>query len=95
MPKPLHNVQYSKLTGLLRAAREEQGLTQWDLAEALGEDQSFVSKCERGIRRLDIVEVRNWVRAMGLSFHAFAKHLDSELEQTAALESHALKRSQS
>ena len=95
MSKPLHNAQYAKLIGLLKAAREEHGLTQWDLAEALGEDQSFVSKCERGIRRLDIVEVRSWVRAMGLSFHAFAKHLDSELEQTAALESHALKRRKS
>lgn len=32
----------------------------------LGVTQSFISKCERGERRLDIVEVRSWCRAMGV-----------------------------
>jgi transcriptional regulator with XRE-family HTH domain len=74
---------------LLRAVREESGFTQRDLAAALGEDQSYVSKCERGVRRLDVVELRNWVCAMGLSFRAFSERLDSCLEQAAALDTHA------
>lgn len=95
MPKPLHSAQYGKLMELLRAVREESGFTQRDLAAALGEDQSYVSKCERGIRRLDVVELRNWVCAMGLSFGTFAGRLDSCLEQAAALDQLASKKGRS
>lgn len=80
---------------LLKAVREESGFTQRDLAAALGEDQSYVSKCERGIRRLDVVELRNWVCAMGLSFGTFAERLDSCLEQAAALDQLAIKKGRS
>ncbi|MFT7773362.1 helix-turn-helix domain-containing protein [Roseateles sp.] len=86
MPKPLHNAQYMKLLELLRAAREEAGITQRQLAEALGEDQSYVSKCELGVRRLDIIELRDWTGAMGLSFRTFTKRLDLALEQASAIE---------
>lgn len=77
---------------LLRTVREDSGFTQRDLATALGVDQSYVSKCERGIRRLDVVELRNWVCAMGLSFGTFAERLDSSLEQVAALDQLASKK---
>lgn len=38
------------------AARQEAGLTQQELADALGKPQSYVSKYERGERRLDVIE---------------------------------------
>jgi transcriptional regulator with XRE-family HTH domain len=41
---------------LLVAAREESGLTQVQVAERLRKPQSYVSKIERGERRLDIIE---------------------------------------
>jgi transcriptional regulator with XRE-family HTH domain len=41
----------------LVAGRHGQHLTQVQLAERLGRPQSFVSKYERGERRLDFVEV--------------------------------------
>ena len=91
MPKPLHNAQYRKLLDILRGAREEAGYTQRELAAALGEDQSYVSKCELGVRRLDVIELRDWIRAMGLSFRTFAKRLDSELEHASAVEHHLTK----
>jgi transcriptional regulator with XRE-family HTH domain len=91
MPKPLHNAQYRKLLDILRAAREERGFTQQELAAALGEDQSYVSKCELGIRRLDVIELRDWICAMGLSFRTFTKRLDSELERASAVEQHLTK----
>lgn len=41
---------------LLVAAREESGLTQVQVAGRLRKPQSYVSKIERGERRLDIIE---------------------------------------
>ncbi len=41
---------------LLIAAREESGLTQVQVATKLKKPQSYVSKIERGERRLDVVE---------------------------------------
>ena len=48
----------------LIAAREEAGLTQVELAARLGTTQSFISKCERGERRIDVVEFVAFVIAM-------------------------------
>jgi ribosome-binding protein aMBF1 (putative translation factor) len=63
----------------LRAARKQIGLTQIDMASRLGETQSFVSKCERGERRLDIVEVRAFCQAMGLPLLSFVRKLEPKL----------------
>lgn len=65
------------MLSLLISTREKAGLTQQQVAEALGETQSFVSKCERGQRRLDLVEVRMWCGVLGASFSAFAQELDA------------------
>ena len=46
----------------LRRAREEAGLRQSDVARALRKPQSFVSKCESGERRVDFVELLEFVR---------------------------------
>jgi transcriptional regulator with XRE-family HTH domain len=48
---------YRRLRDWLIASRQSQSLTQVQLAEKLGRPQSFVSKYERGERRLDFVEV--------------------------------------
>lgn len=48
---------YRRLCDWLVARRQSQSLTQVQLAERLGRPQSFVSKYERGERRLDFVEV--------------------------------------
>jgi len=48
---------YARLRTWLVDARRAQRLTQMDLAERLVRPQSFVSKYERGERRLDFVEV--------------------------------------
>ncbi|WP_448192327.1 helix-turn-helix domain-containing protein [Azospirillum sp. sgz301742] len=57
---------YQALLALLVAERRRRGLTQWDLARAMGTDQSQVSKLERRERRLDIIDFVRYCRAMGL-----------------------------
>lgn len=57
MTKSLFSPAYQRLRDWLIAARHASGLTQVQLADALGRPQSFVSKYERGERRLDFVEV--------------------------------------
>jgi transcriptional regulator with XRE-family HTH domain len=56
MPSQLHSHHYQIFRSMLVAAREEAGLTQVNIAERLGKPQSFVSKYERGERRLDFTE---------------------------------------
>jgi transcriptional regulator with XRE-family HTH domain len=81
MAKPLHAPDYATFARLLREARLNAGLSQVELAERLGEDQSFVSKCERGIRRLDVIELRLWTLALGVGFGPFVAALDDELSR--------------
>lgn len=68
---------------MLREARVRQGVTQGNLADALGFNQSDISKVERGVRRLDVLELRAWVGALGISFLTFVTELH---ERVAARE---------
>jgi transcriptional regulator with XRE-family HTH domain len=79
MQKTLISPEYRVFLGLLREMRLKAGVTQIELAERLEETQSFVSKCERGERRLDLVEVRRWCHCLGISFHAFIQGFENRL----------------
>ncbi|HUN80509.1 MAG TPA: helix-turn-helix transcriptional regulator [Phycisphaerae bacterium] len=48
MEKSVFSKDYRVFLRHLREARENAGLTQEQLADRLGQTQSFVSKCERG-----------------------------------------------
>ena len=64
MPNSLFSDEYSSLTALLVDARRAAGVTQIELAKRLGRPQSYVSKYERGERRLDIIEYTQIVEAL-------------------------------
>ncbi len=81
MKKTLHSPDYAVFLRLLREARKDAGLTQVQLADRLGQTQSFVSKCERGERRLDIAEVRAFCEALGISFSSFVTRFSESLER--------------
>jgi len=80
MRKSIHSPESKVFLGLLRSLREEKGLSQIELAAKLDETQSFVSKCERGERRLDVLELRQFCRAMGVPLEEFALRLDRALK---------------
>lgn len=48
---------YEAFLARLVEARTSAGLTQGSVAKRLGKHQSFVSKCESGERRVDVVEL--------------------------------------
>ncbi|HEX8423887.1 MAG TPA: helix-turn-helix transcriptional regulator [Pyrinomonadaceae bacterium] len=77
MEKSIASNDYALFLSHLRETREKAGMTQERLAESLGQTQSFVSKCERGERRLDLVEVRAFCIALGVSFPSFVTQFDN------------------
>lgn len=68
------------LLRLLRTTRLEAKLTQAELARRLGRPQNFVSLYERGVRRLDVNELRLVCTGMGITLAAFVKRLERNLK---------------
>jgi len=64
---------------LLVAARKKADLTQAELSSRLNRPQSFVSKYERGERRLDVVEFREVACALGVDPVQFLAKLYREI----------------
>jgi transcriptional regulator with XRE-family HTH domain len=60
---------------MLVQARKDSGLTQVDLAARLSRPQSFVSKFERGERRVDVVEFLEISRALEIDPFSLLKAL--------------------
>jgi transcriptional regulator with XRE-family HTH domain len=82
MEKSLYTTEYEVFLRLLRQARLDAGLTQGVLAHRLGRNQSFVSKLERGERRVDVVELRAVCAAIGVQVTAFVVLLDETIKQS-------------
>ena len=71
MTGELHSTEYQRFLASLRKLRKEQGLSQVELAKRMGVAQAFVSKSERGERRLDLIEIFKWLTALGCAVPAF------------------------
>lgn len=66
MSNSLSSPDYKRLRDVLVQARKGAGLTQAELSSRLKRPQSFVSKYERGERRLDVIEFAEVCRALGI-----------------------------
>jgi ribosome-binding protein aMBF1 (putative translation factor) len=84
MEKSIHSTRYAVFLKVLREGRERAGLTQVQLAKKIGEMQTFVSKCERGERRVDVVELRTFCRAFGMDLKQFVAALEKALGERAS-----------
>jgi transcriptional regulator with XRE-family HTH domain len=73
MEKTQHTLRYERLLAALRQAREKAGLTQGEVARRLGVYASYVSKCESGERRLDVIELSEFCRIYEVGLAAFLK----------------------
>lgn len=79
--KPVRSVrtaEYDKLTQLIKELRMEANLTQRELCERLGQDLTYVSKLERGTRRLDVVELFELAEALEKDPADIVKRLKKE-----------------
>lgn len=74
--KSIHRPEYQELLALLREIREKSGLQQADLAAALGRPQSYVSNVERGSRRMDLLQLREYCIACGQDLVPFVKKFE-------------------
>jgi transcriptional regulator with XRE-family HTH domain len=57
--------QYERFRKLITEARKRAGLTQVEVAARLRQNQSYVSKYESGVRRLDVVEFVQVAKVVG------------------------------
>jgi transcriptional regulator with XRE-family HTH domain len=65
MPKTVFTGAHKHVVEILASARKEAGLTQTQLGDRIGRDQSFISLIEGGQRRVDVLEFFVLARALG------------------------------
>jgi ribosome-binding protein aMBF1 (putative translation factor) len=75
--KSVFTKKYDRFRLMMIEARQSADLTQSELAKKLSRPQSFVSKYERGERRLDVVEFLELARALGIDAVKFIKKVDN------------------
>ncbi|NHZ91054.1 XRE family transcriptional regulator [Massilia sp. CCM 8733] len=69
--KSIHDPRYCEFIEHMITARMTRKVTQWQLAQLLARPQSYVAKVENLDRRLDVVETRDWLIALGVSPDSF------------------------
>lgn len=89
--KSIYTEQYGLMVDALQKARKAAGLSQVELAAKLGLTQSTIGKCERGERRLDIIELREWCQALGMTLSAFCDDLEVAISRLAQIKLSARK----
>ncbi len=73
MDKSIYSAKYKIVLQNLLKAREESNLTQINVALKIQKPQSFVSKVERGERRLDVVELELFAKLYKKDIEWFLK----------------------
>jgi transcriptional regulator with XRE-family HTH domain len=66
---------YARSCKMLVEARKKSGLTQQEVADRLGRPQTYVSKCERGTRRMDVIEFLEMAQVLGFDPSGFIRKL--------------------
>jgi transcriptional regulator with XRE-family HTH domain len=73
MGRSLHSERYKHLLARLGEARRRVGLTQAEVARRLRRPQSYVSKCESGERRIDVIELAEFANLYRKSIEFFVR----------------------
>ena len=77
VPKSVFTDRYRRLLEMLVEARTSAGLSQVELAEKIGWQQTDISKVERGERRLDLVEFLEFAEALRIDAGDFVRKLQN------------------
>lgn len=80
-PKSIHKPEYQALLELLVEIRNKAGLKQAELAELLGRSQPYISDVERGGRRLDLLQLREYCQACNQDLVGFVRRFEKAVDR--------------
>jgi transcriptional regulator with XRE-family HTH domain len=80
LAKSLYRPENLELAAVLREIREATGQTQTQFAVRLGRGQTYVSNVELGIKRLDLVEVRDYCAALDVPLATLIAQWEARIE---------------
>lgn len=69
----IHSKEYRSMIQKLITARNESGLSQVQVAKELSKPQSYVSKCESGERRIDVIELNKFAKIYKKNLNCFVE----------------------
>ena len=75
MAKSICSKEYKNVIEKLKEARLEAVLKQEDVAKKLKKPQSYISKIERGERRIDVIELSQIAKLYNKKPEYFLKHI--------------------
>jgi transcriptional regulator with XRE-family HTH domain len=78
--KTIYTREYRILLRILRSKRQQKRISQEDLAKKLGVPQSFISKIERGERRIDVIDLFRYCEVLNIELVQFIKELIKEIK---------------
>lgn len=81
MTNPIHDARYTVFRAMLTEARLAKNMLQSEVANKLNKNQSFVSKYERGERRLDLPEFLDVAQALDINVTDFIKRYRATLSK--------------
>ncbi len=67
--------RYKKMLEILSKGRKSKKMSQGDLGKKIDISQPDISKMERGIRRIDVVEMMDMAEALDLDSHDIISEL--------------------
>ncbi|MBF7144948.1 MULTISPECIES: helix-turn-helix domain-containing protein [Pseudomonas] len=82
MTKAIYRREHVIFLQELKRARVKSGMTQAQCSAALGRPQSFMSDVERGVRRLDMVQLRDLCKVLGGDLVSFTKAFEEALHRS-------------
>jgi len=74
----IYTSEYQRFLKNLKQARKEAGFSQVKIAKKLNQPQSYISKCESGEKRVDIIELLKFARAYKKPIDYFIKDIPEE-----------------
>ncbi|MFA2865101.1 helix-turn-helix transcriptional regulator [Acinetobacter oleivorans] len=75
--RSIHDPRYQDLIKKLIELRESRNVTQVELARRLNKPQSYVSKIEILERRIDVIELIDWLNALDKKTIEFISQLNN------------------
>lgn len=81
MVKTIYASEYAAMLNKLRNKRMDAGLTQDELARRMGVSRMFIGRCERGDRRIDVIEFMTFCHELDIDSQAFIAELEQRRER--------------